>query len=270
MATIIIQEWAYQADRTHFGPAVSLSSHPGAATLIPILIKLIESPPRSTYTEMTTLLRRIQADCQALLSAFGTEGRLVKKLIPTLPKKVDAAASTSPDVFTLATAQSAATTQFDSLFGQLGKSAAKSAGPGLQDRQRKVIVSIGYYAVMKDRYDTQVAAGVAGALVALRVLPAKFGGLIKAIMDSIKVSSMVPVLHIVRIGRKLTSPERRINDPPNPIRTLHLRIHRLLLLAPIRPPRQSIHQGRLQPLHLSVFRYIYHARFPRRVCCGWD
>jgi TATA-binding protein-associated factor len=49
------------------------------------------------------------------------------------------------------------------------------------------MISVGKYGVMKERYDTQVMAGVGGALVALQTLPAKIGPVVKAIMDSIKV-----------------------------------------------------------------------------------
>lgn len=188
MACIIIQEGAAAVDRGNPGPPISLGEthQETKEQLVPLLIKLIESPPRETYAEMTTILKRIQADCQALLSAFAAEGKVAKKLIPALSTKVDPTSSSS-DVFTLATAQTTVTTHFDALLGNLGKSVAKAITPGLKERQMKVIASIGYFSVMKERYDTQVAAGVAGALVALRVLPTKFGGLIKAIMDSIKV-----------------------------------------------------------------------------------
>lgn len=194
MASIIIQEWASEVDDSASGSLISLGeTESNAKTLLPSLIKIIESPPRDTYTEMTLLLRRIQADCQALLGAFATEGKIVKKAIPVLPKKVDATSSGS-DVFNLGTAQMATTSMFDGLVAQLSKNAVKTALPSLKDRQRKVVVSIGYYSIMKERYDIQVAAAVGGALVALRVLPMKFGGLIKAIMDSIKVSFLILIL----------------------------------------------------------------------------
>lgn len=189
MACIILQEWAKEVDSINPDSSQVLGeTHQDTKEeLVPLLMKLIDSPPRDTYSEMTTILQRIQLDCQSLLSAFASEGKVAKKLIPSLPTRVDPTSSSS-DCFTLSTAQQAATTHFDALMGQISKNTVKQASPGLKDRQMKVIASIGFFAVMKERYDTQVAAGVAGALVALRVLPAKFGGLIKAIMDSIKVS----------------------------------------------------------------------------------
>ncbi len=44
----------------------------------------------------------------------------------------------------------------------MSKAAAKTILPSLQDRQRKVMASLGFYSVMKERYDIQVAAAVAG------------------------------------------------------------------------------------------------------------
>lgn len=132
-------------------------------------------------------LNRIQSECQALLTAFNVEGKVAKDKIPTLPKRIDPL-SNSNNAFSLATAELAVTIHFDSLTSLLSKSSAKTVLPPLQDRRKKVISSIGYFSVMKERYDVQVLAGVAGALVALRAKPPKLGPVIKSIMDSIKVS----------------------------------------------------------------------------------
>ena len=140
-------------------------------------------PP--TYSEMTTALESIRLECTALLSAFSVEGKLSKDRIPALPKKIDPTSSSS-SMFSLLSAQQAVGPTFDSLAGLLSKHAQKNVLPSLRERQRKVIASLGYYAILKERYDTQVSASIAGALIALRKMPAKLGPVIKAVMDSVR------------------------------------------------------------------------------------
>lgn len=164
-----------------------LPSHDAAAKeFTDILVKRIESRPPATYTEMTLILTRIASECQALLTAFNVEGKVSKDRVPSIPKRVDPL-SNSSDVFSLASAQSVVGPTFDALSRLLTKNATKTVLPSLEDRRRKVIGSIGYFSVMKERYDVQVDSAIAGALIALRTMPAKFGPVIKAVMESVKV-----------------------------------------------------------------------------------
>jgi TATA-binding protein-associated factor len=153
------------------------------------LISLMERGPPPTYAEMGTLLKRIQADCQALLNAFKEIGRVSKDRIPELPKQINPLKTTA-DFFSLNTAHTAVTTHFNALSKLLPKGSAKTTLPQIQEKQRKVLASIGRYSVMKERYDVQVSSGVAGALVSMKVMPPKIGPIVKAIMESIKVSNL--------------------------------------------------------------------------------
>lgn len=159
---------------------------PLAVEVTGLLLGHFEQPRPATYSEMTALLKRIQTDCQALMTAFNVEGKVSKDRIPSLPSTIDSLGSSS-DSFSLATAQTVISSHFDALAKLLSKHASKSALPSLKDRQMRIMMSVGKYGVMKERYDTQVMAGIGGALVALQTLPAKIGPVVKAIMDSIKV-----------------------------------------------------------------------------------
>jgi TATA-binding protein-associated factor len=177
MASSIITEWfANNVDK----------SDPLAGEVTTILLGYFEQPRPATYSEMTALLKRIQSDCQALMTAFNTEGKVSKDRIPTLPTTIDSLGSSSTS-FSLATAQTVISSHFDALSKLLSKHASKNLLPSLKDRQMRIMMSVGKYGVMKERYDTQVMAGIGGALVALQTLPAKIGPVVKAIMDSIKV-----------------------------------------------------------------------------------
>lgn len=193
MASSIITQWSQLVDETIPGARTQAlgTTDPVAKELLIVLLGHVERPLPPTYSEMTALLKRVYSECQALLTAFASEGKVSKDRIPTLSSRVDPLGNAS-DSFTLATAQMTVTKHFDALSSLLSKSATKNVLPGLKDRRNKVMVSIGRYGVMKDRYDVQVMAGIGGALVALRVLPPKIGPVVKAIMDSIKVSHTPP------------------------------------------------------------------------------
>ncbi|WWC90834.1 uncharacterized protein L201_005771 [Kwoniella dendrophila CBS 6074] len=188
MGTAVIQERALHADqhRTPKDEPISLGiSDDLIQPLVSILIDRVGSPPPATYHEMSVILQRIYTKCHALLNAFNVEGKVSKDRIPSLPSRIDPL-STAQDVFSLATAQQAIGPTFEALSKLLTKPAQKVALTSLRDRQRKIMGSIGYFAVMKERYDTQVMAGIASALVALRVMPQKLGPVIKSLMDAVK------------------------------------------------------------------------------------
>lgn len=189
MASAIITQWTSSVDKTAPNARdIALGANDDIAKeLVAILLGHFERPLPPTYSEMTALLKKVHIECQALLSSFASEGKVPKDRIPTLPSKIDPLGSSS-DTFTLNIAQTTITKHFDALSALLSKHAFKNVLPSLKDRRNKVMVSIGRYGVMKERYDVQVMAGIAGALVALRVLPPKIGQVVKAIMDSIKVS----------------------------------------------------------------------------------
>ena len=206
-ASIVVQEWAA-------GTSSPMAANQDVIkSLSQSLVGLIDAPPL-TYTSMSTILMHIQADCRALLSAFITNGKVPKGSVPRLPSRIDAASS-GTDVFTLSTAQQVVGPTYDHLVTQLSKSAAKHVLPSLQERQRKILTSIGYFVISKERYDSQVGAAVAGALVAIRVMPGKFGGVVKAFMDGIKVSE-----HFMLCSRLLMYSEKRVRRCNHARRTI--------------------------------------------------
>ena len=187
LASVIIEEWAKRVDGEAEGQLQALGKTDEAGQqLADVLVKFVESGPPGTYDEQTMILRRIMSECQALFNAFAVEGKVPKAKIPTLPAKVDPL-DASDKVFTIHTAQMAVGPHFDALAQSLGKNAAKML-PSLQDRQRKVMISMGYLASMRERLDVQVFSAVCGALFGLRVMPPKFGPVVKSVMDGVEVS----------------------------------------------------------------------------------
>lgn len=164
----IVREWALDSQESARASGID-------SIVVPLL------GPRATYTEMSTMLTRVHSEVRALFSAFTTEGKVKKDRIPDLPSRVDPLGG--GDAFTLDTARRAVGPTFDALTGLVK---AKAALANLRDRQKKVLASVGYFGAMKERLDVQVAAGVAGALIALGTMPPKLGPVVKAVMDAIK------------------------------------------------------------------------------------
>lgn len=185
LAAAIVQEWAEAVEVQQ--QAVKDTSEV-AADLSLRLIAALEAPPPATYAEMAIMLQRLQSECQGLYNSFARDAKLAKGKIPALPTTVDPLGHLV-DAFTIDTAKHVAQQGFDSLLIQVGSKAKKAALPLLQDRQHKLIASIGFYQATKNKQDIQVYASVAGAVIALQVMPAKLNPVIRSIMNSVKVRS---------------------------------------------------------------------------------
>lgn len=125
---------------------------------------------------MSTIIQRIQVDCQALYNAIATHGKLASNLIPTLPTP-----------FKIQHAQQVIETA-PKLISRMDEAAKKKYRTALETRLRKVTTAIGYYESTKSDRDRQVSAALGGGVIALGVLPQKLTPLIQSITNSLKVS----------------------------------------------------------------------------------
>ena len=176
LSATIIEEWATAVHSSDPGSALPQAS-PLAARLVQALHALIAAESPATWSEMGSILERLQADCKALYAAFGQQGKVPADQLPTVPSS-----------FSIQHAQQAASS-FPVLQSLMGKSVRKNVLPGLEERQRKIVSAIGYYEATKAKHDRQVFAALGGAIVAMRVIPAKLTPVIRSITNSIKVST---------------------------------------------------------------------------------
>lgn len=124
---------------------------------------------------MGSILERLQTDCKALYASFGQQGKVPADKLPSVAS-----------VFPFQIAQQVAGS-FNALVPLMGKGVRKNVLPALEERQRKIVSAIGYYEATKSKHDRQVFAALGGAVVALRVIPAKLTPVIRSITNSIKV-----------------------------------------------------------------------------------
>ncbi|PWY98716.1 hypothetical protein BCV70DRAFT_201510 [Testicularia cyperi] len=182
LTAAVIQEWA-DASSTNDTDLKDQSLL--VASVASQLITILETPAPPTYAEMTVMLQRIQAECQGLYNSFQRDAKVPKAKIPALPTTVDPL-GLMVDAFNIETAKHVAQKGFESLLALAGSKAKKAALPLLEDRQRKLIAAIGFYQANKERQDTQVFASIAGAVISLKVMPAKLNPVIRSIMNSVK------------------------------------------------------------------------------------
>ena len=173
----VIEEWAKAVVAA--GLPNDLPQRSTLASRISVTLQAqIAADPPSSWNEVSTVLDRIQADCQGLYGAFGQQGKIPADKLPSVP---------SDGTFTIRQAQQASA-NFDALARMMGKATAKEVLPALEERRRKILTAVGYFEVVKGKHDRQVYAAIGGALVALRAIPAKITPVIRSITNSIKVS----------------------------------------------------------------------------------
>lgn len=182
MIAVIIQEWALSSLDV-------LAASPILADLSQSLQSSIEAPPPAEYIETASLLQGIQADCQALYSGMTSVFASIQKQM-SLHQAVFA-----KEGFKIATAQAVIGSSYLKLVNTMtsaakGKTKAEVADvlPRLEEKKSKISIGVAMFTDLKERWDIQLYASLAGTLVALNCIPAKLNPLIKSVMNSIKVS----------------------------------------------------------------------------------
>ncbi|CAG8553691.1 13638_t:CDS:10, partial [Dentiscutata heterogama] len=202
LAAVITEEWARSiVEKEGYDIHTSLLNvSPLTLKLSNHMISILESEPPKFYSELIPILRRIRGECQALLNTFVSVGKIDSAIIPALPSHVLGEVIQSDvlfPLFSIETAEEISTTTFNNLLAQVtgvgGKStqARTDERQALNDRQRRVVSSIGCYESTKQENDIVVFAAIAGAVVALRTLPPKLNPVVRSIMNSIKTEKNI-------------------------------------------------------------------------------
>lgn len=180
LSATVVEEWATASSAAaakSATPAPSLiQTSTLASRLSQKLLLMIAGEPSPTYSELSIALQRIQVDCHALYSAFESQGKVPSSKVPQL----------SAGSFSSIQANQAIS-GFDALIPLMGKGTNKTVLPALEERKKKLVVAMSYHDATKATHDRQVFAALGGAVVALRVIPAKVTPIIRSITTSIKV-----------------------------------------------------------------------------------
>lgn len=200
LGAMAVEEWAkailktrYKADDIIHAPpeAILANTHNFPKTLSQAMIANLENAATQTtgfYFELVHVLKRIRSECQNLLNAFHSEANVPANLVPTLPALVpgEALPEQGP-LFTIETATQVISEMFDSLVTKVPKGKGRATLlKALEERQRRVVASMGYFEELKQKIEINVYASTAGAVVELGVLPSKLNPVVRSVMNSIK------------------------------------------------------------------------------------
>ncbi|KAI8639842.1 hypothetical protein BD408DRAFT_371118 [Parasitella parasitica] len=200
LGAMAVEEWAkavmktrYNADCISNAPenAVLAKTHNFPKTLSDAMIANLDNAANHTtgfYFELVHVLKRIRGECQNLVNAFHSEAQVPINNIPTLPTMVPGEALPEQGLlFTIETATSVVGDTFEQLMGKIPKIKGKaSIITALDERQRRVVSSIGYFEELKQKIEINVYASTAGAVIELGILPIKLNPVIRSVMNSIK------------------------------------------------------------------------------------
>jgi TATA-binding protein-associated factor len=199
LGAMAVEEWAkavlkarYNADCISHAPpeAILATTHNFPKSLSDAMISNLENAVTNTtsfYFELVHVLKRIRGECQNLLNAF-VEAKVPPSAVPSLPALVpgEALPEQGP-LFTIETATAIVGDTFETLLGQLPRGKGRAALINtLDERQRRVVASIGYFEDLKQKIEINVYASTAGAVVELGILPGKLNPIIRSVMNSIK------------------------------------------------------------------------------------
>lgn len=185
IASTIVQEWAIAVQVHSPGPASLAKTSPLASQCSTHLLVFIENDCPDSYHEMGAHLRSLALDCRALLQSFAEDAKLPAAKLPTLPDRIDTEGK-QPDAFTIAFARKFVGEMFDSMKASVPRGRKKEV-PALEEKRGRLVAAIDRYGVVKGQMDVRVCAGVAAALIALRVYPSKLNPLVRSIMNGVKV-----------------------------------------------------------------------------------
>lgn len=181
MIAVILEEWALAVREASASSSVLTS-------IVEQLPGLIEAPSSAAYIETAPLLSSLQADCQALYTGFKS---IAPKLQAQMPHHTEIYSTSD---FTLAMASASIGSAFPKLVKAItdsakGKKKTEAAEliPRLEEKKNKIAIGIQMYNGLKEKWDLQLYASMGCALIAFRKVPNKLNGLIKSIMNSIKV-----------------------------------------------------------------------------------
>ncbi|KAI8150160.1 hypothetical protein BJV82DRAFT_586077 [Fennellomyces sp. T-0311] len=205
LGAMAVEEWAKAILRTRYNAdcicnappdAVLASNHKFPQTLSQAMIASLETGVGQTtgfYFELVHVLKRIRGECQALLNGF-VDAKVPSSVLPQLPTLVlgEATPSSEMQIFSIETASWVVNDAYDSLLTRVpsGKGKAQAIN-ALEERQKRVIASIGYYEELKHKVEIHVYASTAGAVVELGRLPTKLNPMIRSVMNSIKFEENV-------------------------------------------------------------------------------
>ena len=174
---LIIEEYARQ-----------LSSPSGRASRFNVdLLSVLETERVGSYSDVLPYLRIVRAQCQALQNAFRDHGHVSQAKLPSFAIVVQGEVGAGPTAFSIANAEACVGSDFDRLKKALAPAHRITSFQILNDARTAAVEAIDEFKKVKTERDMRIRAAAASALIAVGAIPKKPSGVIKGVMDSIKM-----------------------------------------------------------------------------------
>lgn len=157
-----------------------------ASTLAVALHPLVEAERPLCYSDLTSYLQILRAQCQAVLTSFKEKGHVKQDRLPTVAPVVQGDENASQYAFGISNAEKIVGPDFDKLLKTLTPMDRIVAAESLNTERREAEIALEEAKSVKEQRDTRIKAAAAAALVALKEVPKKPSSTIKGMMDSIK------------------------------------------------------------------------------------
>ena len=167
----------------------SPSSLPGG--LMSNLHEMVELDRPDSYTDLTSFLQVVRAQCLSLLNAFRDHGHVPSSKIPTIAVIVQGESGAGPSAFAIANADIIVNQDFERLKKSLTPTHRVTSLTFLNEARANAITAIEEAKKVKLEKDVQIRAAASSAIVALLDIPKKPSHVIKGLMDSIKTEENV-------------------------------------------------------------------------------
>lgn len=172
-ASVVIARWAEllsKQDQTIQSPLLT--------RLTPLVIQGLASEPAVSYSETVGLLTQIHTHCSQLLGICKSKGKIAANHLPVLDPPHQG--------FSLDRAQQLAGVDYQALLLNMTPKARAAAQPLLDEIAHRIQSEALRTLALKEAMDIQVFSALAGAVVALKRIPAKLNPLIRSLMNGIK------------------------------------------------------------------------------------
>ena len=181
LSGLIIEEYARQSS-TPLG-------EPGRFNLE--LLSVLDTERPGSYSDISSYLRTVRSQCQALQNAFRDHGHISQAKLPSLAIVVQGEIGAGPTAFSISNAEACVGTDFDRLKKALTPAHRITSFQVLHDARTAALEAIDEAKKVKAERDIRIRAAVASALIAVGEVPKKPSALIKGVMDSIKMEENV-------------------------------------------------------------------------------
>lgn len=157
-----------------------------ADTFAEVLKPMVESERPSAYSDLTSYLQIVRAQCQSLLNAFREKAHTPPAKLPIIAVVVQGEPEAGKNAFSLADGERIANQEYEKLRKSLSPAQRITATEALASAKADADAVIEEAVTIKKQRDVRIKSAAAAALVALRDLPKKPQATIKGLMDSVK------------------------------------------------------------------------------------